>query len=471
MRNYNMQPTTKQGYQLLHDGVRALAEVEGNGIRIDLEYLEKTIRQLERKIKLYHTKLRESKVWKTWRHRFGPGAQMGSREQLGEVLFTVMGYPCHEKTKTGKPKVDESALERVDLPFVRKYLELAKMEKALGTYLKGIQYETMPDGYMHPSFNLHTVQTYRSSSDSPNFQNMPIRHPVMGKLIRRCFIARPGHVFGEIDFGSIEVRVSACYNKDPKLIEYVKDPTTDMHRDMAMQIFDLKQNEVDKKTHRQIAKNMFVFPQFYGDYYIHNAKDIWEAMTRENVKGPAGDPIKEFFIDAHGITELGPLNPKEEPGPHTFEKWMKDIEYDFWNNRFAVYNQWKKDWWQQYKETNTLEMYTGFVIRGILNRKECSNYPVQGSAFHCLLWSLIQLNKWLKKHRFESKIVGQIHDSIVLDIKIQELEDVLGAAKYIMTKLIRKHYPWIIVPFEVEADIAPEGGSWYDKKAYDLTAV
>ena len=95
-----------------------------------------------------------------------------------------------------------------------------------------------------------------------------------------------------------------------------------------------------------------------------------------------------------------------------------------------------------------------------MRKNEVINYPVQGSAFHCLLWSLIKLHQWLKANEMESKVVAQIHDSIVLNLHPDELETVLKKAKQIMCVDVRKHWPWIITPLVVETELAPPGGSW-----------
>ena len=84
------------------------------------------------------------------------------------------------------------------------------------------------------------------------------------------------------------------------------------------------------------------------------------------------------------------------------------------------------------------------------------------------LWSLIQLNRWLRKNKMRSKIVGQIHDSIVADVHEDELEDYLAQAKQIMTQDLLKKWKWIIVPLDVEAEVTPVDGTWYEKKEREI---
>jgi DNA polymerase I len=109
---------------------------------------------------------------------------------------------------------------------------------------------------------------------------------------------------------------------------------------------------------------------------------------------------------------------------------------------------------------------TGFWIEGVMGRNDVINYPVQGSAFHCLLWSLIRLQRELRWGKMRALIVGQIHDSIVADVPADELDDFLPLAKRIMTEEIRKHWKWIIVPLDIEAEVSES--NWFEKKAVEI---
>jgi DNA polymerase-1 len=459
-----MKPNNRKAYKLLHDGCIALANVEANGMRVDVEYLDNTIQSTKGTIKQLEEELRDADLYKIWRREFGTRAKLGSREQLAKILFGVMGHKPTAFTKTGKPKMDGASFETIDDPFVAKYLQLEKHKKINNTFLAGIKREVC-DGFLHPSFNLHRVQTYRSSSDSPNFQNFPIRDPVMGEVIRRCFIPREDRHIVEIDYSGIEVRVAACYHKDPAMLSYIEDPSKDMHRDMAAQCYAVKPDQVSKGM-RYCGKNMFVFPQFYGDYYLNNAKALWEAIDKMGHEVD-GVPLKQY-LKTKGIQKLGTCNPKLAPGPNTFEKHIQKVERDFWDNRFQRYAEWKKKWWELYLKNGGFSTLTGFHIEGVLGRNDVINYPVQGSAFHCLLWSLIKLNKQLRKRKMKSLIVGQIHDSIVADVHKDELQDYLQLAKQIMTEDLREKWKWIITPLDVEAEVTPINGTWHEKKEQEI---
>jgi DNA polymerase I-like protein with 3'-5' exonuclease and polymerase domains len=106
---------------------------------------------------------------------------------------------------------------------------------------------------------------------------------------------------------------------------------------------------------------------------------------------------------------------------------------------------------------------TGFRLEGVFGRKDVINYPVQGSAFHCLLRCLIKVVKWLKRNKMASLVIGQIHDSKLGDVHEDELQEYLTYCHHVMTEELPAEWQWLIVPLEVGFDVAPAGGSWYDK--------
>lgn len=457
-----MKPITNQAYKLMHDGCVALSQVEANGIRIDTDYLEKAIRDTGVRINEISDKLKQYKIYRVWRKTYGSKTNLGSREQLGKILFDVMKYSCPSRTKTGRPTADENNLKSTGLKFIDVYLRFEKLKKARSTYLRNILRESV-DGFLHPNFPLHLVQSYRGSSDHPNFQNIPVKDPEIGELVRRAFIARKNHQLVEIDFKGAEICCATCYHKDPQMIKYIENPKLDMHRDVAAEIYMVKRNQVTYWM-RDAGKNRFIFPEFYGDYYINRAMDLWKAIEELNLKVEETGYDLYSHLETMGIYELGACDPDEDPEDGTFEKHIQDIEYDFWNKRFKVYNQWKKDWWEAYQEDGFFKTLTGFIIEGNLNRKQTINYPIQGSAFHWLLWCLIRIQKLMRKYKMRSFLVGQIHDSIVGDIHKRERKDYLEIVKQVVCEDIRKHWKWIIVPLTVEVGVTPVGGSWYEKE-------
>ena len=442
-----MRATTRDAYELFHDGAIALARVEENGMCIDVERLGSSIRKTEQKIKELEHRAKKTKGWAAWKRRFGSKASMGSRLQLGVVLFEEMGFEP-VKNKDGKIQVDEKQLERIDSDLARLFVNIEKLKKLKTTYLEGISREVV-DGLLHPFFNLHLVETYRSSSDSPNFQNIPIRDAKMGKIIRSCFVPRPGHALVEIDYGALEFRVCACFWRDDSMVAYASDPSLDIHRDMAAELYCVPRDGVTKEM-RFYAKNSFVFATLYGSYYKSTSRSLWQAMESSSMVDADGRSVKKILsrksIDKHNYPDH--VQRVEEKLQARFPQWTKR----------------KEEWWSKYLRTGRFRMLTGFELEGVYSRNNLMNTPIQGPAFHILLWSLIRMVKWCAKRR--TKIVGQIHDSIVADVHLSELDEYLAVAKQVMTKDVRDHWSWIVTPLEIEAEVAHD--NWFNKKVIEV---
>lgn len=288
-------------------------------------------------------------------------------------------------------------------------------------------------------------------------QNIPKRDKEAMGICRRALLPRPGHMLVEADFASLEVMIGACYHKDPVMMQYLRDKNSDMHLDMAKEIFMLE--SLTKKDHgllRQAAKNGFVFPQFYGDYYGNNAKGVCEWVklpqgkwrSRMGITLPEGINISDHMI-SRGIRSFD-----------QFVDHMKQVEDNFWNKRFRVYKQWKEEWVKQYRKKGFLQMYTGFTCSGIMRKNEIVNYPIQGTAFHCLLFTFIEMDKMIQERRLKTKLIGQIHDSIIMDVVPEELDIIQDELQVIVKEKLPAAWKWIIVPLEIEVETYPVDSPW-----------
>ncbi len=450
--------TTADAYKLIHDGVLALARAERQGIRIDTDYCNKKIKHLSRKIEYHHGQLKETKLHQRWNTIYKNKTNIYSNHQLSYVLYKNMKIEPAKRTASGGPSTDEEALSRMDVPGLNIILKIRKLSKIKDTYLGGfIREET--NGYIHPVFNLHTVRTYRSSSSDPNFQNIPKRDKEALKICRRALFPRPGRMLIEADFSALEVMISVMYHKDPTMISYLQDDTADMHLDMAKQIFMIDNMNKSIPEHamlRQAAKVGFVFPQFYGDYYANNAVALaeWAKLPQEGKwKKGQGVEIPSGNLAEHMISQ-GVKNFNQ------FLEYMKKVENDFWNNRFKVYNRWRKAWVDKYRKKGYLKMLTGFQCSGIMRNNEIINYPIQGTAFHCLLLTFIKLDEVMRKEGWDSRLVGQIHDSIIMDVHPDEFAHVQETAHRIVREELPKIWDWIIVPLEIEIDAYEVDSPW-----------
>ena len=220
-----------------------------------------------------------------------------------------------------------------------------------------------------------------------------------------------------------------------------------MHTDEAKKLFLFTDSEWENLEHdnakdiRFYTKNQKVFPYFYGSYYMGCAGNVWPLVDKLGLKQ---------HLKSKGIKTY-----------EQFENHCKKDETKFWN-KFAGVREWQGNTENFYLEKGYIEYITGFKSGGYLTRNDLYNWIVQGPAFHCLLWSLIEINKALKD--YQTKIIGQIHDSIVFDMCPSEKDLVFNLCKGIMTKRIRKKWPWLVVPLEIEMELTEIDGSWYTKK-------
>lgn len=486
---------TRAAARLLHEGALALAEVERVGIRVDREYLDRHTKETEEEIAAIKRNLYKSDLWGTWERKHGNKAKLSSRKQLGGIIFGDLKYKRREglaKKDKGsddgirrQPKYDEAAFQDVDLPFIKQYFRLQKLEKLYGTYLQGISREEV-DGRIHPFFDLHKAVTYRGSSSLINFQNIPNRNAEVMKRIRRAFIPDDGCHLIEMDYSGVEVRSACCYTKDPRLIDDFTKPGSDPHGDTALELFGLTRSMLKpptdlapeqaeewskrwKKGPRDWAKNRFVFPQFFGSVHFQCAPHLWEAVISGALM-PDGEETVRDFLKSQGITKLGDCSPDGNAKPGTFVHRVKQVEDGFWNKRFKVYTAWKNRWWNNYLTKGWFETFSGFVFSGLYGRNDALNYPIQGFAFHWLLKSVIILIKELKRRKMQSLIIGQIHDCLLASVPNDEVQDFVGLALEVMTKKIPQHWPKIIVPLEVEVESCGEGQSWADKRVLKKNA-
>jgi len=464
MKRVSVRAATPEAYDLIHRGALAFSRMESNGMRVDLKYLDRAARDVDALLAESAEHLQSGRVWRLWTKRYGRDAKLTNKHQLAKILYTDLDFECPAYTANRTEKTDESTLEQIPLPWLREYVAYCKLEKLRSTGLANIKAEVCGE-FIHAFFNLHLVISYRSSCDTPNLQNIPIRNPVIGEIIRRCFIPRKGRRLVEIDFKGAEVRVAVCYTKDPTLMDDVINPERDMHRDMAMEIYKLKRSQVAKEI-RNTAKNKFVFPEFYGSYYPQVSIDLWEDISRYNLK--VGEKSLKQHLAEKGITSLGACNPKHDPVPGTLEHHVQQVEKRFWHKRYKVYTDWKNQWWESYLKSGGFLTHTGFYIEGVLRKNQVLNLPIQGSAFHCNLWTIIQLDDWLQRKRMRTVLISQIHDSILADVPDDEFDCYVQKVKWLVEVGVRRAYPWLIIPLSVEASATERNQSWYTKKEIAL---
>lgn len=467
-----MKPATREAYKLFHEGVNVLAEVEITGIPVSLDRLRESTLEIQKEIRQLESQIRATDFYGIQRNRFKKSTSSGSRDQISWVIYDCFKVGGAERSGDGGYKFDKQVVEDIqespETPTeIREYLTLfsrvQKLQTLQGTFIDGLSKDCV-NGRVHGFINLHTTKTYRGSADSPNLNNLPSRDPEASRLVKGAVVPRPGYVIVEMDYSALEVHVATCYHKDPTMISYLNSGY-DMHSDMATECYFLTEEWKRKypktaKALRQHAKMGFTFSAFYGDYFASMAEKLWRYA-----KVPEVRELLEF----NGIRKLGVIKQDgklqaDEESKDSYARHIKEVDRRFWNERFGVYNQWKRDLWDQYSRTGYLYTHTGFRIHGVLKRNELSNIGTQGSAFHCLLQSIIDVNREIKQREWKSRVIMEVHDSMLSEVAEDELDEYITVCQEIMTTRLREKWKWIIMDLKVETEVGVE--SWHDKKAY-----
>lgn len=444
-----------RAYKLWHDTSQAFKDMERTGINIDKKALRENLTHAAKKKREIYKKIIDTRLGGVWRSTYYEKTNFSSPDQLRWMLYSYLRKPITKKTEKGAAAVDKEILNKYakEYPLFKYLLNYKLYDKLEGTYLKNIKLETDENSVLHTNLNLNIVKSYRTSSANPNLQNMPIRDPEMSKYIRNVFKPSKGNRLVEIDYSSLEVRVSAYYHKDPNMLSYLNEGG-DFHYDTAKDIYILSDEQMTSKL-RKSAKGGFVFSQFYGDYYKNCAENIWGQIIENNYCRADGKPIFEHLRE-QGISTLP-----------EFIEHIKQVEHIFWNKRFNVYGQWKEDVVKDYRKSGFMEGLSGFTYSSHIHKNAIFNVPVQGTAAHILLRALCIANDYLKDYK--TNLVLQIHDSILLDLCPEEAHIVLPVIKEIMEKTVLEYYPFAkIAPLSVDFEATPVDGAWDTKEEVEM---
>ena len=438
----------KSARELFLETEKHFCLVENHGWNVNQEYYEIQAKHLQRRIDRCLKKIQESnEISKLWKE--DKKFNLRSSDHLKKLLFEILNYDTEKITAKGAKSTDKEVLTNIDSEFTNLILETKKLDKLLNTYIKGMIRE-IENGKIYPINSLNIARTFRTSCFSPNSQNIPKRDEEANRLIRKGIKPSLGNLLLCADYGAIEVKEGCCYHKDPVMLNYLFDNTTDMHRDVAMDLFLLSKEQMTDKI-RYYAKNAFVFPVFYGSYFAQCAPNLWKCVLSETLADGI-TPLRHHLIDQGIITY------------DDFEAHVANVEYEFWYKKFMVYSQWKEEIWEFYQKNLYIESLDGFRYAGLMKRNDVFNYMIQGSACHSLLWSLNKIIDQFKEEGIKSRIIGQIHDELIIDVVPSELENIIKIARQIMCEEIKKYFKWIIVPLTVEMSISEINGNWYERK-------
>lgn len=351
---------------------------------------------------------------------------INSPKQLGVILFEKMQLPLHltKKTKTGYSTAVD-VLERLApiAPIVAKILDYRQITKLQSTYVIGLQDYIMADGRIHTRYLQDLTQTGRLSSVDPNLQNIPIRLE-QGRLIRKAFT--PSHddaVLLSSDYSQIELRVLAHISGDEHLIAAFKEGA-DIHTSTAMRVFGIEKPEDVTANDRRNAKAVN-FGIVYGisDFGLSNNLGIPRKQAKAYI-----DTYFERYPGIKAYMERVVREAKDKGYVETLFKRRRQLP-----------------------DINSRQ----FNLRSFAERTAI-NSPIQGSAADILKIAMINLDQALVAGGFETKMLLQVHDEIVLEVPSHELAAVKELVKETMESAVN-----LAVPLRVDESA---GKSWYEAK-------
>ena len=389
-----------------------LARMEFYGIEVETNYLREMATDFDEKLR----KLDEEA------HKFGDEPfNINSPKSLGHFLFeTLKLEPATKKNKTHGLSTDQDTLESLDHPIASIILQYRTISKLRSSYTESlIDCADRASSRIHCHFNECVTATTRLSSSDPNLQNIPARSD-LGRQIKRAFVPAKGYCFVSADYSQIELRVLASLSRDPVLVNAYQNDL-DIHALTASELFDKKIDDVTK-AERQIAKSIN-----FGIVYGMGS----QKLSRE-------------------------VHISKQEAKQFLEKF---------NQRFPVLAQWLDDNGIKARQTGVIHTVLGHrrIIDEFLSPNKmiqaagdriAANSPIQGSASDIVKCAMLRLQSLLAQNNSKARIILQIHDELLLETPIDELEQTKAILIDAMTNACD-----IGIPLKIDLKV---GNNWAD---------
>lgn len=352
----------------------------------------------------------------------GEEFNINSPKQLGVILFEKLQLPHGKKTKTGySTSADILDKLRVEAPIVSDILEYRQLTKLKSTYADGLGNYIAKDGRIHGIFHQTIAATGRISSTEPNLQNIPIRME-LGRKIRKAFVPKEGFIFVDADYSQIELRVLAHMSQDKELIQAYKT-AQDIHRITASQVFHIPFDEVTGLQRRNAKAVNFGI--VYGISAYGLSQDL-EISVKE-----ASEYIESYFATYPKIKEF-------------LDKLVSDAKEQGYAKTLYL------------RRRPVPELLSSNFMQRSFGERVAMNSPIQGTAADIIKLAMIQVTRRFQKENMESRLVLQVHDELLIEAKIEEVEQVKLILEEEMGQVVH-----LDVPLEIDVH---EGKNWYDAK-------
>ena len=391
---------------------KVLSSMEKEGIKVDKNVLNIQKEDIEYKLKEITNKIYDYA---------GEEFNISSPKQLSYILFEKMQLAKGKKNKTSY-KTDVNTLEKLINvhPIINLILDYRGLAKLNSTYIDGLKDYIQNDGKIHSIFKQTVARTGRLSSVHPNLQNIPVKDEE-GKNIRKAFLPS-NDLFLSLDYSQIELRILADIANSQTMIETFNNGE-DIHAKVASDIHNKDIKDVTKEE-RSAAKSVI-----FGIVYGISGFGLGENLHIS--KNDADNFIEKYY-------ELYPEVKIYMDNQINFAKENGFVETKYGRKRYI-------------SEIND----ANFMVRKSGERMAI-NSPIQGTAADIIKMAMIKINDIFIKEGIQSKLVLQIHDELIFDVKNEELEKIISIVKYEMENIVK-----LKVPLKVSTDT---GINWYDIK-------
>ena len=396
--------------------VRVLAKMEHLGIKIEIKVIEdldelatEQIAKLEKKI-----------------HKLaGTDFNISSPQQLGEILFNKLNLKGKvRKTGGGAPSTAASELEKLrdEHEIIDLIIQYREVKKIKNTYIDSMPNYVADDGRVHTNYDQTGTATGRLSSHDPNLQNIPIRTD-LGQEFRKTFVAESGYKLVAFDYSQMELRIVAHIAKDKEMIETFKRGE-DIHTKTASDIFDVSPEKVTPAMRRQAKVLNFGITYGMGPLGFSRASGVSRDRAREFIKLY----FKEFSGVANYIEKI-----KESAHELGY------VETIFGHRRLVP------------------EIKSHIPPMKAAGERIAVNMPIQGSQADIIKLAMAEIHEYIASQSSDNtRMLLQIHDELLFEIKDDLVERVSPKIKQIMEKIYTLEVPLIV---DVKA-----GSNWKETK-------
>lgn len=391
-----------------------LSNMEKEGLKVDLEKID----ELEKVFAKKANDIAEDIYFIA-----GEEFNINSPKQLGEILFDKLKLPHGKKNKTGY-STNVDVLEKLSKDFViaKDVLEYRAYKKLLTTYVNALKEVSDDDDFIHPLYKQALTLTGRLSSVEPNIQNMPIRSEI-GQTIREAFVSRfeNGKILTS-DYSQVELRILAELSQDEKMKDSFIN-NVDFHSQTASEIYEVSLSAVTKDM-RRTAKAIN-----FGIIYGMSAWGLSEAINVSPIEA-------NLFINKYFSTFV--------KAKETLDKFISDA-------RSLGYSQTLYNRRRYIPEINS----ENGNLRSF-GERTAMNSPIQGTAADIIKIAMVNVFEEMKKRNLKSIMIAQVHDELIFDCPIEEVEIMKELVKEKMENAVK-----LSIPLIAEAN---SGDNWFEAK-------